>query len=94
MILSSLLAYYFWKREQSIHKSNALQEKLRLLEKAALQSQMNPHFIFNCLNSIQNYIMQNDKLAAMDYLSKFAKLIRLTLNASEHRQISLYDEVT
>ena len=54
---------------------------------------MNPHFIFNCLNSIQSFIMQNNKQDAMDYLSSFAQLIRLNLNASVEQEISLYNEI-
>jgi len=90
---ASSLTYHFLRREKRLKKENDFQEELRNLEKAALQSQMNPHFIFNCLNSIQRFIMDNDKLAAMDYLSRFAKLIRLTLNASVEKEISIYDEV-
>jgi len=88
-----LIVNYFRRREQAINKENSIKQELRQLEKAALQSQMNPHFIFNSLNSIQNFIMGNDKLAAMDYLGRFAKLIRLTLNASAEETISLYDEI-
>jgi len=85
--------YYYRQKEKRLAKKNTIEKELRSLEKAALQSQMNPHFIFNSLNSIQNFIMSNDKLAAMDYLSQFAKLIRLTLNASSEEVISLYEEV-
>jgi len=48
----------------------------------SLRAQMNPHFIFNSLNSIENFIMQNDKMAASEYLNKFAKLIRIILDSS------------
>ncbi len=54
---------------------------------------MNPHFIFNCLNSIQSFIMKNDKDNAMDYLGQFARLIRSNLNASLSEKISLEEEV-
>ncbi len=64
------------------------------LEKAALQAQMNPHFIFNCLNSIQNFIMENNKVQAMDYLSRFAKLVRQNLNASVESKVSIEDEAS
>lgn len=76
-----------------------LKEKFRIkneitaLERSALQAQMNPHFIFNCLNSIQNFIIRNDKELAMDYLGRFAKLIRLYLNASAQQLVSLEDEI-
>ena len=84
---------YFWHRVLVLEKESANKDERRTLKKAALQSQMNPHFIFNSLNSIQNFIMTNDKLAAMDYLGRFAKLIRLTLNASAEETITLHDEV-
>lgn len=84
---------HFLRRERRFKKANAIREEIRSLERAALSSQMNPHFIFNSLNSIQNYIMSNDKLMAMDYLSRFAKLIRLTLRASTQRSIWLQDEI-
>ncbi len=63
------------------------------LQRSALQAQMNPHFIFNCLNSIQNFIMQNEKLEAMDYLNRFANLIRQNLDASTSNTILLSDEL-
>lgn len=63
------------------------------LERAALQAQMNPHFIFNCLNSIQNFILQNDTQKAVEFLSRFARLVRLNLNASVEGVISLEEEI-
>jgi len=59
----------------------------------ALQSQMNPHFLFNSLNSINNYVIKNEKEAASEYISAFAKLVRLTLKNSESPQISLFKEL-
>jgi PAS domain S-box-containing protein len=63
------------------------------LELRALQMQMNPHFVFNALNSIQSYIMSNDTLTANSYLSKFAHLIRLFLDSSRSKFISLEEEI-
>ncbi len=54
---------------------------------------MNPHFIFNCLNSVQEFILDNDPLKANKYLSNFARLIRQTLDNSQQPLISLTDEV-
>jgi len=59
----------------------------------ALKAQMNPHFIFNVLNSINNYILKNDIEKASDYLTKFSKLIRKVLNNSTENTISLSQEV-
>ena len=94
IILALLLFYLFYKyRINKTKKENEVKEEIRELEKAALQAQMNPHFIFNCLNSIQGFIMNNDKEQAMSYLSKFANLIRSNLNASVEDKITLSQEV-
>ena len=73
-----------------------LSQKLKaeniILEKTALASQINPHFIFNCLNAIQSFIMTNDKESANNYLIKFSRLIRLALDASIVQSISLHSE--
>lgn len=63
------------------------------LELRALQMQMNPHFIFNALNSIQSYVMSQDAFTANNYLSKFARLIRLFLDSSRSKFIPLYEEI-
>ena len=55
----------------------------------ALQAQMNPHFFFNSLNSIENFIMQNEKKLASDYLNKFARFIRSILDSSNNDLIEL-----
>ena len=70
-----------------------LYKRLAETEHIALQAQMNPHFIFNCLNSIQQYIFDQDILAANKYITGFAKLIRATLQNSSKPLISLSDEV-
>ncbi len=63
------------------------------LKLKALRSQMNPHFIFNSLNSIKLYIINNDKENAVYYLNKFAKLIRKILTASIEKEITLEEEI-
>lgn len=60
---------------------------------SALRSQMNPHFIFNTLNSINSYIIENKKDEASDYLADFSKLMRLILDHSQKKTISLRDEL-
>lgn len=69
------------------------QHQLLLLEQKALQSMMNPHFIFNALGSIQNYILKNKPYDAGLYLSKFARLIRQNMNAIQSTTIPLDEEV-
>lgn len=63
------------------------------LEQQQYRSQMNPHFIFNCLNSIQHYIVHSDVVAANRYLSKFASLMRTTLDNNKVEAIMLNDEI-
>ena len=68
-------------------------KKLLTLEQAMLRSQMNPHFLFNSLNSIKLYIINNDKKNAVHYLNKFSKLVRKILEASSLKEISLAEEL-
>lgn len=75
------------------NQENILKQKALEIEKNLLRSQMNPHFIFNAMNSIQNFISENDSYSAIRYLSKFAKLIRLILENSLHQTILLCDEI-
>ncbi|GAB5476060.1 MAG: hypothetical protein Mars2KO_41590 [Maribacter sp.] len=66
---------------------------IKLSELRALRSQMNPHFIFNALNSIQEYIFSNDKTLASSYLVKFSRLIRMYLEHSRVLEISIAEEI-
>ncbi|CAN5452472.1 sensor histidine kinase [soil metagenome] len=74
-------------------KLAALQQQKTELEMQALRAQMNPHFIFNSLNSINNFILENDRLMASEYLNKFSKLVRLILQNSQASLISLESEL-
>lgn len=69
------------------------EKKLLTLEQTMLRNQMNPHFLFNSLNSIKLYIINNEKKNAVHYLNKFSKLIRKILEASSQREISLSEEL-
>ena len=70
-----------------------MQKRMAETKMEALQSQMNPHFIFNAMNSIQNFIMDNNTDEALLYMGEFSKLIRLTLNHSSKIKISLAEEI-
>ena len=70
-----------------------LHQKYSAIELKALQAQLNPHFIFNCLNSIQHFIIINDELSANKYLGKFSYLMRMFLEHSKSDFISMEDEV-
>ena len=73
--------------------TNDFNQKIAETEMAALRAQMNPHFIFNCLNSIQFFTAQNDSERASEYLTKFSRLIRLVLENSKSERVSLQNEL-
>lgn len=80
--------------QKEAEKLKAKYEKELLeLEAKALRAQMNPHFIYNCMNSIKALIQNDDKLRSIEYLTTFSKLIRTIFNNSDKRQISLHDEL-
>ena len=70
-----------------------MNRKISEITQANLRQQMNPHFIFNTLNSIQYYMYQHDKLATNNYLTKFSSLMRKVLENSQHTSVSLRDEL-
>lgn len=78
------------KQEELKSELNAMLNESRM---AALQAQMNPHFIFNAINSIQSFILNNETQFAYDYLAKFAKLVRLVLNNSKQSLLALKTEI-
>jgi LytS/YehU family sensor histidine kinase len=80
--------------EQRVAKLSADYERqITLLHLQSLRSQMNPHFIFNALNSIKVFLIQSDKENAVLYLNRFAKLIRMVLESSREFKISLGEEL-
>ncbi len=82
-LISIALIYWYIKRRDKIKENkNKLALQMSELKLTALQSQMNPHFIFNSMNSIQNYILQQKPIEAARYLSKFSKLMRRVLDQS------------
>ena len=97
IIVGGLIIFVIYKRFKS--KNKALRDKLEMerslleLEQKALRLQMNPHFIFNALNSIHNLIILNDSAKARYALSKFSKLMRMVLENSREKLISIDDEV-
>jgi ligand-binding sensor domain-containing protein/two-component sensor histidine kinase len=88
-----LVAWRFSILRKQEQEKNAFQQRLNDLEQMALRAQMNPHFIFNCLNSIQNFIINNDLESSNWYLTEFAHLIRQTLDNSEKGSISITNEI-
>jgi tetratricopeptide (TPR) repeat protein len=78
---------------ESRHEQAELQQHVTEVEMQALRAQMNPHFIFNCLSSINRFILKNETEAASNYLTKFSRLIRMVLNNSKKPFINLEDEL-
>ncbi len=98
-ILTSIVLFYKIRLGNAEKANQLLNEKI-VLEKAlhqstltSIKSQMNPHFIFNALNTIQSYIYTNDKRAASDYLVDFSELTRLILDMSNKESVVLSDEI-
>lgn len=89
----SLITFLIRNRIQLIRKEADLKHRISTTEMMALRAQMNPHFIFNCINSIDAMIQSNDKYRATTYLNKFAKLIRNILDSSSHHKVPLSKDV-
>ncbi len=94
ILLGMGLVAFFAKRQikQSDTKHD-IQQQISELERSALQAQMNPHFIFNCLNSIQNLILKDEKKKVIYYLGLFARLVRKNLNFSRQNKVTLEDDI-
>jgi hypothetical protein len=86
-----IVGMYLWS--VNIKSKATFEKRIHSLELQALRSQMNPHFLFNTLSSIQYFITQNDNKTAINYLAKFAKLMRKILDNSQKAKISLEEEV-
>ena len=79
-------------RKREFEKT-AINKKFAELEFQALQSQMNPHFVFNAMSTLQYYILKNESENASEYLAKFARLMRLFLDSSRNKFIELRKEI-
>lgn len=94
----SFLIYALYKLKLDKVKSelilkNKYEKQISDLEMKALRAQMNPHFVFNSLNRIENFILKNDRVMASEYLGKFSKLIRNILDHSRTEVIPLTKEI-
>ena len=93
LVAAFLMGYFLYKnRLATIKQEHATALQINDLERTALAAQMNPHFIFNCLNSIQLLIHKGEKDNAMRYLAHFAKLVRSTLESTRQGKISVEEE--
>jgi ligand-binding sensor domain-containing protein len=89
-----LLAWLFYRsRIRTVKTKAAITQQMAELEGKALRAQMNPHFIFNSLNAIQELIVTENYDGSYQYLSKFSKLLRMVLNNSEKNFIPLSSEI-
>jgi len=96
LIILALLVGFLLFRQTLINNKRRISEmnrKISEITQANLRQQMNPHFIFNTLNSIQYYMYQHDKIATNNYLTKFSSLMRKTLENSQHTAIPIKDEL-
>ncbi|RYY48244.1 MAG: hypothetical protein EOO06_10675 [Chitinophagaceae bacterium] len=98
VLLLAAIIYLFYRtrvrhirKEAKLHSDYAI--RLNELENSALRTQMSPHFIFNSLNTINSFINRNDATKANQYISKFSRLIRLILDHSRQKKITLAEEL-
>jgi tetratricopeptide (TPR) repeat protein len=94
-ILSLAIGILIFSRSRinAKRRMSDMNRKISEITQANLRQQMNPHFIFNTLNSIQYYMYQHDKLATNNYLTKFSSLMRKVLENSQHTSVPLRDEM-
>lgn len=95
IILSLAIGVLIYSRSRinAKRKLSEMNSKIAEITQANLRQQMNPHFIFNTLNSIQYYMYQHDKIATNNYLTKFSSLMRRVLENSQHTSVLLRDEL-
>ncbi|MFY8024801.1 MAG: sensor histidine kinase, partial [Sediminibacterium sp.] len=102
LLIGSFTSFLFFTRFRVQQQNKLLAAKVTAvefekdktrMELTALKSQMNPHFIFNALNSIQEFIILNDKKKANQFMGKYADLVRSTLNMSDKESITLDEEI-
>ncbi|MBK8562469.1 MAG: histidine kinase [Saprospiraceae bacterium] len=94
LAFGAALFFIYRLRTRQLKREHELQRQMIELERSALQAQMNPHFIFNCLGAIQNFILQNESEQAIEYLGSFAQLVRGVLNASVTGKVTLKEELS
>ncbi|MGE0079416.1 MAG: two-component regulator propeller domain-containing protein [Bacteroidales bacterium] len=93
LVFAGILYLIYIVRIKEIRRRNDLMNNINLYKQQSLRQQMNPHFIFNTLNSIQYYILERDTISSHKYLTKFARLMRMTLDNSQSSTIPLRDEI-
>jgi hypothetical protein len=89
----SFIQYRLRSIQKKEEEKTLINKRIADIEMKALRAQMNPHFIFNAINSIQNHILKNDSKTAQDYLARFARLIRNVMENSKSEYIQLGIEI-
>jgi ligand-binding sensor domain-containing protein len=92
-LLLAVIYLLYKSKINGIRRLASINEQLAEAQLSALQTQMNPHFIFNALNSIKRMILDNENRNASRYLTKFAQMIRLTLNHSKETFVTLQETI-
>ena len=96
LLLATIISFIFYKRRRDAIAEKAtaqFEAQVADNERKVLRLQMNPHFIFNSLNSISDFISKNDTASADKYLAKFAKVMRMILENSDQKEIALADDL-
>ncbi|HPI46233.1 MAG TPA: histidine kinase, partial [Tenuifilaceae bacterium] len=93
LVLLAILLFVYRRKIKTLDERNKVNTRISELKLEALKAQLNPHFVFNAFSSIQLYILKQDTKNALEYLSKFAKLIRMTLDNSTRNRIPLTEEI-
>lgn len=89
-----MLVILIYQRMKSVEKKKIIAEQQKSwLELKALRTQMNPHFLYNTINSIQSFVLKNDTKSSVNYLAQFASLMRGVLENSRKDKITLADEI-
>lgn len=93
VVLTFILILWYFKHTSHIRNTSSLNLRIAEAEMQALHTQMNPHFLFNCLNSVKSLMLQSKTKEASHYLSVFSSLIRSNLDHSRTSFVSLHDQL-
>ena len=93
LLIAAIIGIIYYFRNKNKQKQERNRRHIRELELRAIRSQMNPHFIFNALSSIQNLINRSANQEANKYLIDFSRLLRKVLATSEKKLVPLSDEI-
>ena len=94
MLLLAIILGIYYQRVQVIRRKTRMKLEMAELEMQSLQAQMNPHFVFNVLNSLQRYILERNASKGIQLLSDFSSMIRQTFTLASKKMITLQEEVT